>query len=485
VRSIEPSEDVLQGLLAAAPEALVAIDPAGTIVYANEQACRLFGWERDELIGLDVEMLVPERLNPRHASARVELSARRQDGSEFPAEISLSTVESPSGTILLAAAIRDVSERIGLAAERQRHALEAQREQSQRLESLGQLAGGVAHDFNNLLGVILNYSTLLIRQLAADPTAAADLEEIRAAAERGASLTRQLLAFARRDVAHPEFVDVTDAIRGLASMLKLTLGEHIALVLDLAPEPLVALADRHQLEQVLLNLAINARDAMPDGGTLTIAAIGAADGDGAPITVRVVDTGHGMPADTLARAFEPFFTTKTRGRGSGLGLASVYGIVQQAGGDVSIESQVGVGTVVTVCLPRGAGGTDDEGSVTGAAAGGAERVLLVEDEAALRVGTARLLVENGYLVTVASDGAEALELVGADAAAFDVVITDVAMPRMRGDQFARILAERHPDLTVIFMSGYDSGSTSLPGRLLTKPFDEATLLLTMREALDG
>ena len=356
--------------------------------------------------------------------------------------------------------------------------LASQRAQSERLESLGQLAGGVAHDFNNLLGVILNYATLVGRRVD-DPVATADLGEIRAAAERAAGLTQQLLAFARRDVVHPEPVDVNDLVRSVASMLERTLGSAIEFHFDLCDGPLVTVADRHQLEQTVLNLAINARDAMPAGGSLTISTDRPASDQA---RLRVTDTGHGMTAEVAARAFEPFFTTKAVGEGTGIGLATVHGIVRRAGGTVSIESVEGVGSSITIVLPC----TDEHPEPLvplDTVVLGHERILLVEDEAGLRATTGRILVHAGYEVVVACDGVEALEIFAADAR-FDLVLTDLAMPRMRGDELATRLAEQAPDLRVIVASGYDTGHASSRHRL-AKPVSEEVLLRSVREVLDG
>ena len=496
----EPSDRVLRGLLAAAPDALIAVSAEGEIVFVNDRAETIFGWPRAELVGRQVAVLVPERFRDRHpllgtdtvalpttgrTRSGVELWARRRDGTEFPAEVSLSGFETGEATFVVAA-IRDVSDRIEPAAERQRRAIEAEREWSHRLESLGELAGGVAHDFNNLLGVILNYSTLLARRVH-DPALAADVAEINAAAERATALTRQLLTFARRGVAHREAFDVSQAVRRVASTLEETLGEHIEVRLDLAPGPVVAVADRHQVEQMILNLAMNARDAMPDGGHLAIATMASDDGSRPEAVLRVTDTGAGMPPEVVARAFEPFFTTKPRGQGTGLGLAMVYGIVRQNDGDVRISSVVGTGTTVTVVLPGAAGAAGAVAAAeptVDACGGGYERILLVEDEKALRAATARILVAHGYDVLVASDGMEALEIFEDEGDRIDVVVTDVVMPRMKGDELSRRLVERRPEVAVIFMSGYDFSAAPLNGRLLTKPVDEETLLRAVREAID-
>jgi PAS domain S-box-containing protein len=506
---MEPSEGVLRGLLAGAPDALLAVDSDGRIVFVSDQVELLFGWSRADLIGERVECLVPELLAGGHPSLRAgfvghpatrlmgagrQILARRKDGCTFLAEISLSAVTDAAGSVLVLAAIRDVTDRMEVQAGRQRQALAAQREQSHRLESLGQLAGGVAHDFNNLLGVILNYNTLVARRVT-DPVALADLEEIRAAAERAAALTRQLLTFARQGVASPEPVDVNDVVRGGAPMLERTLGEQVELLLDLAIEPLVVIADRHQLDEIVLTLATNGRDSMVDGGKLTIAteylprASEALDADlsaAGDVVLRVIDTGHGMESDVVARAFEPFFTTKPRGQGAGLGLATVYGIVSQNGGKVTIDSTVSVGTTVTVVLRGADDAVRADATRAEASRGGLERILLVEDEPSLRLGTARVLGERGYEVLVASDGLEALEIFDREEGAFDVLVTDVAMPRMRGDELANQLAERTSHPPVIFMTGYDSPDTiPLFGRLLTKPVAEDVLLRAIREVLGG
>jgi PAS domain S-box-containing protein len=490
------TEHRYRAVLASAPDATLGVDSAGRIELLNAQAEKLFGWSAAELLGEQIEVLVPEMDRAQHAMHRagyaadpqwremgagLQLSARRKDGTTFPAEISLSAVREAPESLLVLASIRDVTERIELASERQRDALEAQRERSHRLESLGQLAGGIAHDFNNLLGVILNYTALLIRRTT-DPMAAADLGEIRAAAERGAALTRQLLTFARRDVANPAPVDVNDVVRSVVAMLERTLGEAIELRLELTPAPLIAVVDRQQLEQIVMNLAINSRDAMPCGGRIAIATTRSQQELG--IALRVTDTGEGMRSDVVARAFEPFFTTKPHGKGTGLGLATVYGIVRQNGGEVRIDSEVGVGTTVTINL-RGADGiAPHHDRPSGDPLGGNERILLVEDEKALRVATARILAGHGYEVIAAADGFEALEFLE-DSPDIDVVVTDIAMPRMRGDELAREITARRPGTRVIMMTGYDSGDGPPAGRLLAKPVGEEELLRAIREVVDG
>jgi CheY-like chemotaxis protein/two-component sensor histidine kinase len=357
---------------------------------------------------------------------------------------------------------------------------------------LGQLAGGVAHEFNNLLGVILTYSALLLRH-ATDPAAIADLEEIQTAAHSGTALTRQLLTFARRDMASPEPIEINAVIRSVATMLGPALAERIVLCLELDPGPLVTIADRHQLEQIVLNLASNAVDAMPTGGqlsiTTTLAPRPVPDRDGGPhshdIVIDVRDDGVGMPPEVARLAFEPFYSTKPAGHGTGLGLATVYGIVRDAGGEVSISSTPGESTTVTVTLPA-ANQTQPaapEGPRT--LGGSGEQILFVEDREALRRATERVLTADGYRVIVAADGVEALELYEHYKDSIDLVLTDVVMPRMRGDDLARALEAAGCSAPIVFMSGYDSHAEhdSLTHLLLPKPISTPELLRTIWEVL--
>ena len=369
---------------------------------------------------------------------------------------------------------------------KERVALQMQREQSQRLESLGQLAGGVAHDFNNLLGVILNYATLLERQVQTNQ-AQADLGEIRAAAERAASLTRQLLDFARPVPLDLVPVDVNDIVRASADMLGRALGPSVHLSTRLHPGALIVNGDLHQLEQVIVNLVINGRDAMPGGGRLTVSTATATTADGSlECRLTVADNGTGMERSVLDRAFEPFFTTKPRGQGTGLGLATVYGIVRRLGGDVVIHSTVGSGTRVVVSLPL-VGGHHLPAPAAGqlVARGGTERILVVEDDPALCAATARLLMSNGYEVTSARSATEALARAAGDERGFDLLLTDVRMPGMSGEELARRLTARRPDTRVLLVSGDDLGRHRPAWRLLAKPVEERDLLVALRTELDG
>ncbi|MDA8117473.1 MAG: PAS domain S-box protein [Actinomycetota bacterium] len=498
-----------RAVLSAAPDAIVGVDPTGNIELVNVKAETLFGWKQDELLGRPVEMLIPAELGELHRQRRrsylanpaipiregLQLSALRRDGSTFQAEIALSYVEDEESRALVLASVRDLTERLELEDERRQRALEAQREQADRLDSLGKLAGGVAHDFNNLLGVILNYSTLLERQLQ-EPRQRADIGEIRAAAQRGADLTRQLLTFARGDHANPEPVEVNSAIRSIGSLLERAVGASTELRIKLEPVPLVTLIDRQQLDQIIVNLAINANDAMPQGGTLTIStSLELADGEeadveyGGKIAIEVADTGSGMPPEVVSRIFEPFFTTKPRGRGTGLGMAVVYGIINRSGGTISIDSEPGQGTNVKIELPLAGAGLEAAGPAAPpadqGAKGGPERILLVEDDPKLREATARIIEGAGYQVVAVGDGEEALEAIEAAANQFDLVLSDLVMPRMSGDELAERLGRRLPSLPVLLITGYDSGDAARREGVLLKPIDEQSLLTELRKVLDG
>jgi PAS domain S-box-containing protein len=387
---------VAVGLLEGAPDAMVCVDRYGRIALVNAQTERLFGYQRDELVGQPVEILLPEMARKAHRAHRdqyvanprpramgsgMELSARRRDGSTFRTEVSLSAIETGDG-LLVIAAVRDVTERLELRAERERRRgqaerlrgqaerdkLEGQLQQAQRLESVGQLAGGVAHDFNNLLAVISNYAAFVGDEVAKDGSQVdwrsvrEDVRQIQLAAGRAAELTHQLLAFARRDVVRLRPLDLNEVITRVEQLLIRTLDEHLVLKTDLAPQLCPVLADPGQIEQVLVNLAVNARDAMPSGGTLVVATSVTDVDESHPASriglppgryacMKISDTGVGMPRDVIDHAFEPFFTTKPKGEGTGLGLATVYGIVTQAGGHVQINSEPGTGTTVTILLP--------------------------------------------------------------------------------------------------------------------------------------
>ncbi len=386
-------------------------------------------------------------------------------------------------------------------------AAEERFQQAQRLESVGRLAGGVAHDFNNLLTVILGASDVLAEDLReGKPASPEDVAQIRAAGERARELTGQLLAFARRQVVATVALDLNAAVRGGERLLKRVLGEDVQLTLALEPAPWPALGDPGQLEQVILNLAMNARDAMPRGGRLELAtanvvvdeAAAAADGRvraGQWVRLTVTDSGAGMTPEVQAHLFEPFFTTKPKGSGTGLGLATVYGIVTQAGGFVLVRSAPGQGTSFEVHLPRagvaGRAAAPERPAAARRPAGGTETVLAVEDEPLVREVTARALRSGGYRVVTAAGGVEALEAAARLGGELGLLVTDVVMPGMDGRALADELRRRHPGLKVLFVSGYTQDVISHHGvldagvELLQKPFTPAALLDRVRAILDA
>jgi two-component system, cell cycle sensor histidine kinase and response regulator CckA len=375
----------------------------------------------------------------------------------------------------------DITERRRSAEERAE--LEARLVQAQRLESVGQLAGGVAHDFNNLLSVMLSCVDFASRELPADHPVRDDVEEIGRAADRAAALTRQLLMFSRREVVMPQVVDVAALVRDLERLLNRTLSERVALRISCGPDVVPVLIDPRQLEQVLVNLAVNARDAMPEGGTLSIA-VGGTDGG---VRITVADDGVGMSPEVRERAFEPFFTTKEAGEGTGLGLASVHGVVTDAGGTIDISSEIGAGTVVTIFLPAAAEElpSADEESPAPVRASGSARVLVVEDQDPVRRQACRILADHGYEVRQAGSGDEAL----ARWEPVDVLVTDVVMPGMGGHQLAEAARQRTPGLRVVYMSGHTDdvivhdSARQRDIAFVQKPFTHDSLLRAVAEAL--
>ncbi len=518
-------------LFDAAPDAMIAVAEDGSIAMANAKATELFGYPVGDLTGRSVETLVPEEARAAMVARRAEhyadpqsrpldtelkLSGLRRDGRKFPAEITLSALPTDGG-MLVTAAIRDVTERLALQAERERlraiaeqEKVERRLQQSQRLESLGQLVGGVAHDFNNLLNVIQGYADFSAEQVQALARADTrlepvldDIEQVRVAAQQATRLTRQLLTFARHEVNRPEVLDLNEAVNGAGQLLRRTLGEHIDLTIAAEPALWRVKADRSQLEQVLVNLAVNARDAMPGGGRLTIDT-GNAEVDAAYATrrpelkpgrytrLRVSDTGMGMDRATADRVFEPFFSTKPKGRGTGLGLATVYGVVTQAGGSIEIYSEKGLGTTISVLLPA----TDEDAEPYRPPAvshddhrGHGETVLVVEDEEILRELTTRILTRSGYQVCVVSSGSGAVRRAGDPAQPIDLLLTDVVMPEMLGNEVAARVGAIRPGVPALFMSGYaqpilDSHGVPAPAfDVVEKPFTEAVLLSRVRKAI--
>jgi two-component system cell cycle sensor histidine kinase/response regulator CckA len=398
----------------------------------------------------------------------------------------------------------DVYRLVGTAADvTDQRQLEEQLQQAQKMEIVGRLAGGVAHDFNNLLTVINGMADLILGELAEDDPTRPDLMQIRQAGERAAALTGRLLAVSRRQILKPEVLDLSAVVAGLRDMLQRVLGEEVALTLELAPDIASIRADPGQIEQVILNLVVNARDAMPDGGTLTIetrtvhldAAYaaehpGTRPGPHAMLAVR--DTGIGMDESIRRRIFEPFFTTKAQGKGTGLGLSMVYGIVKQSGGSIWFHSEPGHGSRFTIYLPQVEGAPAPRPvPPLAAAAPGHETVLVVEDEPPLRELAARILSAAGYTVLQAANGPDALALVARHADPVHLVFTDVVMPGMNGRELVARLSVLRPAMRVLYTSGYTEdailrhGVLDDPRRFLSKPYTPSVLRRRIREALDG
>jgi PAS domain S-box-containing protein len=476
---------------------------SGVIVAVNEAAVQHYGYTRAQLVGMPVEeLLAPEerpRLAERRATVGLPTAPRAAgtwwhvtaDGRRVETEI-VATPMQLAGRLCILNVGFDVTER--RAAERALAQSEAQLRQSQKMEAVGQLAGGVAHDFNNLLTGILGHCELLLGQPGIDGRVRADVSEIQQTARRAAELTRQILVFSRKQVVQPTVVDPAEVVRELERLLHRVLGEDLDLVVDAAPGVGLIRIGRGQLEQVLVNLATNARDAMGAGGRLTIRVEPVSDGGAHAVGVVVQDTGQGMGAALRERIFEPFFTTKPRGQGTGLGLTMVYGIVREAGGSIVVESVEGAGTTFRLLFPAVASEGDGVSMAKGSAAlpaGRGEHVLLVEDDAAVRRVAEALLRRHGYVVTVAEDGAQALELLTTGTLAIDLLLTDVVMPRMNGRELVERARDKRPDLRVLFASGYTDDDMLRRGvaadrvDLLEKPFTAAELLARVRRALDG
>ena len=637
------STDFLETL----PDAMVAVDRNGTIVQANSQTQKLFGYSRGELIGRNIDILVPERYRRQHQHHReaygeapktrrmgadLDLYGRRRDGSEFPVEISLSPILTEKGAFVLSA-IRDISDRKRIAEELRRaneelhrrtigqlgeyrsrlaaiidssedaiiaknldgtitswnkgaeriygytpeeaigknisflasddrvneiveilqriqkgerieqqesvrvtkdgrrlyvsisvsplrdgsgeivgasaiarditaqKLAEAQLRQSQKMEAIGRLAGGVAHDFNNILGII-KACTEFLRDRIASADQLLYLENIRKSIDRGTSLTRQLLTFSRTPAIQAQILDVNDRLKDISKLLHPLLGDDIEIV-NVSRSSAVVVADPSQLDQIVVNLAVNARDAMPGGGKF-ILETGEVEFDealagrhrslapGKYVLLAVSDTGCGMDEATLSRIFEPFFTTKEVGKGTGLGLATVYGIVNQSGGQIVVYSEPGQGTTFKIYLPNanhklGIGRTAKAEAVSPIRHG--NTILLVEDDDIMRSLTRKMLEEHGYTVVEASDGQAAFEWVQANPIQIDLLLTDVVMRRVTGPELADRLAASHPSVKVIFMSGYTGEMmANRPGlksgiTFLEKPFDRTTLLNTIHSTL--
>ena len=499
----------------AASDAIITIDTGSRILVVNRAVERIFGHPPDELIGQSLTLLMPEYLRHVHEAAlgrylstgrrhliwtAIELPGLHRDGHEVPVEVSFGESKGLAGHTFTAI-LRDISDR--KAAEAAMHRSEQQLLQAQKMEAVGRLAGGIAHDFNNLLTVLTGSVAYLLARHSQGTQDYADLKAIEDATERAAALTGQLLVFSRQQVLQPVEVDINAGVRRTAAFLRRLIGEHIDIVLGLDESLGAVKADPTQLEQVVLNLAINARDAMPDGGTLRLETSNVTvNGDyasthlglepGPYVMLVVTDTGHGMDAVTKAQIFEPFFTTKEAGKGTGLGLATVYGIVKQSGGSIYVYSEPGHGTSFKVYLPcvgLCVVPEEEHADRPGGTARRGEVVLLAEDRADVRRFTARVLRESGYEVLEAENGEVALAL-ARDAGPIHVLLSDAVMPGMSGRVLSERLRATRPELRVVFMSGYTDDAVLQRGvvesgiTFIQKPFTPARLAAAVRSVLD-
>ncbi|HEY8800986.1 MAG TPA: PAS domain S-box protein, partial [Candidatus Limnocylindrales bacterium] len=512
-RHLAQMEGRYRGLLEAAPDAMVVVNQAGEIVLLNVQAEKQFGYRRDELVGQQVTNIIPEGFAERliaddlrsaedalaqQIGTGIELTGQRKDGTEFPIEIMLSPLGSAEG-ILVTAAIRNITVR---------KLAESQLLQAQKLESIGRLAGGIAHDFNNMLFAIQGYAELLAEDLASTNRANLDpdrallsVNAIGQAAERAATLTAQLLAFSRQQVISPSVLDVNAAIGGLEPMVRQLIGENMRLVLKLDRDAGHIRADAGQLDQILVNLVVNARDAMPDGGTVTIETENVSVDEpysiehfdvapGPYVLLAVSDTGVGMDRVTREHIFEPFFTTKELGKGTGLGLATAYGIVRQAGGHIWLYTEPGLGSAFKLYFPRvDAPVTTERPTVAATPAVGAGTVLVVEDEPVVREMTSQMLTRSGYEVIAVASGAEAMTRLAGLEASIDVLITDVIMPNMSGIELAELVMDRYLQVGVVLLSGYTAETLNLErvtirgATFLSKPVTSNLLLQAVHRAV--
>jgi two-component system cell cycle sensor histidine kinase/response regulator CckA len=503
--ALRRSEADFRGLVEHAPLGIYRVAPDGRFLTVNPALIKMLGYGGvEEMSRLDIVRDVyadPERRAKPYTEfahrdeAGTEAEWKRQDGSLITVRVRVRTVHGPAGQVeCYEGVVEDVTEQ---------RSLENQFRQAQRMEAVGRLAGGVAHDFNNILTAITGYSDLLLDDLGPKDPKRSDVEEIKAAALRAAALTRQLLAFSRKQVLQTRVLDLNGVVQTLDKMLHRLIGEDVKLELSLASALGAVRADPGQIEQVIMNLAVNSRDAMPTGGSLTIETANvdldeayarehAGASPGRYVMLAVSDTGIGMDAETRSQIFEPFFTTKELGKGTGLGLATVYGIVKQSGGYVWVDSEPGRGATFKIYLPRveeaveGAVPETREQPVTG----GRETVLLAEDDPSVRAVVSDVLARKGYRVLRAPDGQAALQMARGQPGEIHLLLTDLVMPGMTGRELVETLSVERPGLRVLYMSGYTDDTVVRHGVLeegmpyLQKPFTPQALALKVREVLD-
>lgn len=500
-------EELFRLITESAADMIAVVDTNGQRIYNSPSYEKILGYTDEELDStLAFEQIHPEDRDKvlRAASEAqrtsvgmsVEYRMRHKNGSWRTLESRASTIVKEGRVEKLVIVNRDVTERKNL---------EEQFRQSQKMEAVGRLSGGVAHDFNNLLGVIIGYAEVVQERLAGQDEERGCVDEILKAANRAASLTRQLLAFSRQQVMDPKILDLNIIVKDTEKMLRRLIGEDIRLTTELANSPVRIKADQGQVEQVIMNLVVNARDAMPQGGRLILTTSNFLMDEnfvrrypypvqvGDYVLLTVTDSGIGMDATTRARAFEPFFTTKEKGKGTGLGLSTVYGVVKQSGGYIDLCSEPGAGTIFKIYFPKAEGAVDEQRQLRDLPASlhGTETVLFVEDEASLRNLGSHLLELCGYSVIEAESGAQAVELSTKYQDPIHLLLTDVVMPGMSGRTLAEELVKQRPQMKVLYMSGYTGQTVGAHGVLaegsffLAKPFTREALASKVRIALDG
>ncbi|NIN70619.1 MAG: response regulator [Gemmatimonadetes bacterium] len=509
-RRAEQASKLLATAVEQGAEAIIITDLDGTIQYVNPSFERVTGYSREDAVGKTPAILKSGKHDSEFYREMWETLGRgdvwtghfinrKKDGTLYRQDATISPVRDASGAIVNYVSVaRDVT--------RERE-LEEQLQQSQKMEAIGQLAGGIAHDFNNLLTAILGNSELLLNRVAADDPRRMDLEEIRQAGMRAAGLTRQLLAFSRRQVLEPVVLDLNEVVASVSTMIVRLIGEHVELATKLSQDLGLVNADPGQIEQVILNLAVNARDAMPQGGRMLIETSNAdLDAEyvsshapvesGAYVMLAVSDTGAGMDEATTSRIFEPFFTTKEAGKGTGLGLSTVYGIVKQSNGYIWVYSEPGHGTTFKIYLPRVQVPEDQQADADAAdrdrrssIRGWHETALLVEDDTSVRAVVRRTLVSNGYNVVEAGNAGDAVRLAEEYGGVIDFLITDLIMPETSGRDLAQTISALRPGIKVLYMSGYSDntvlhhGMVSSDMEFIAKPFTQEKLLEKIRQVL--
>ena len=495
-------------LLNAVQQAVVATDTSGGVIFWNRFAENLYGWTAEEAIGRKLHELTPAPFMRDHAAEILERTAaggswtgeflvQGKSGKSFPALLTTSPFLDGNGSILgLVGVSIDLTER---------RSLEEQFRQSQKMDAVGRLAGGIAHDFNNLLTVIHLNTEIIIEGFDASDPRAEDIRQIRSAADRASALTRQLLAFSRKQILQPRVLDLNTVVTSLEPMLRRLIGEDITIA-SIQQARGYVVADPGQLEQVLVNLVVNSRDAMPSGGRISIETMNTELDEsyasehspvisGRYISLTVSDNGVGMTKDTVEHAFDPFFTTKEAGKGTGLGLATVYGIVKQSGGYVWIYSEPGEGTTIKVYLPEVSAAAaftsaGDGAALTVSVPRGSETILLVEDEDAVRGLASRILEKQGYRILVAANGREAMEIATREEGRIELVLTDIVMPGINGRALVEKLSGVRPSIKSLYMSGYTDDDIVRRGFIepsrafLQKPFTSEALVRTVRKVLD-